>query len=126
MSSSIVNWIRLRFAWVKHAPYTFANVSIPAVAKSILDEWEERGEEHQHRVTRHLIHTLKADIEVVANGGEASPELLAEQRIFRTMPLNEAPIEGYHAEVAKVTQRAHAGKAPYVFAEIRMDTNMVR
>lgn len=46
--------------------------------------------------------------------------------VFRLMPLSEASIEGYHAAVAKACARVHAGQIPYIFAELRMTSNLDR
>eukprot|EP00972_Heterocapsa_arctica_P031409 4626137-Heterocapsa_arctica.AAC.1 len=42
------------------------------------------------------------------------------------MPLSESPIEGYHAEIAKICSRCHGGREPYAFAEVRLKTNLQR
>lgn len=125
-SASIVAFIRAKFDFLNHVPYLFANASDPTTAKTILEQWDGRPESQHHRVAKHVMHKLRQDLEVVALGGRASRDLLAEEQVFRSFSLSEASIEGYHAEVAKVCARAHAGKAPYVFAEIRLRANLDR
>jgi len=116
----------LRFAWLKQLPYLFANACEAQTAQKILHLWEQTPKERHHRVTIHNMGLHFDALRSVSQGGLPSPELQEEERIWQAAPLNEAPIEGYHAEVAKVCARAHAGKAPYVFAEIRMLSNIAR
>ena len=65
-------------------------------------------------------------MEVVAAGCRPSPALVAEQDLFRSAPLSEAAIEGYHSQVAKILARCHNAKAPMAFAELRLKANIDR
>lgn len=124
--ASMLVQIRMKFRYLSCVPYLFANACNQWTAREILEQWENQPESQQHRVTRELVHRLKAQLETVAAGGQAGPELRSEQDIFRAFSLNEASIEGYHAEVAKIVARAHAGRPAYTFAEVRFKANIER
>ena len=46
--------------------------------------------------------------------------------MFRLLPLSEASIEGYHAEVQRIVNRGFASTAPWVFSNLRLQSNLER
>ena len=52
--------------------------------------------------------------------GAAPPQgVKREVMVLEHIPLDEAPIEGYHREIAMLTARAHDLKLAGAFAEVR-------
>ena len=116
--------VELRFSWPGRVPYLLANVCTPSVASEVLRQWADT--ERHHRVTKDVLDELLEDIRAVAESAAPSSRLNAVQKTMRMIPLSEAPIEGYHAVVAREVGRAHGAKLPYVFARLRADANFER
>jgi len=125
-AASAVSEIRLRFRWAGQVPYLFSNVCDRTAASRIMEQWLDTPKDNHHRVTVNVLAKHAEAIQAVAGGGLASAELQALQCRFRQIPLNEAPIEGYHAEVQRVCARAHGGREAFVFAELRLRSNIER
>lgn len=126
LCSLLVADTRLRFDWLTTLPYLFANITNPDIATQTLEQWAAHAEHTHHRVTRRIMHALKPDIVKVSAGGAPPQALRHEKRIFRLVPLSEASIEGYHAQLAREVSRAHSATLPCVFAKLRAQPNFDR
>lgn len=71
--NSLLAGARLKFAWLRKAPYTFANMSNKIVTQSILQETQGVPPERSHRVTRATLEELGEDLQAVATGGAPGP-----------------------------------------------------
>jgi hypothetical protein len=117
---------RERFKWVFEVPYLFANVLTRAGAAEILQQWTSIGRELHHHVTCRLMDRFQDAIELVA-AGDASPppdELVAEQAIFRNMPLTSDLAEGYHRTASQTVHRAPVSKMPWVLSTQNLPQNL--
>ena len=63
----LVSEVKMRFAWLSKLPYLFANITDQQTAELALAEFEATP--NQHRVTKRIMHVLRADIICVAEGG---------------------------------------------------------
>ena len=124
--SIVVSTTRVKFSSLSEPPYLFCNVCTRTVAAEVLAFCDAVPTGRLHRVTRYMMENYGEDIKRVADGGDATGALKAEESIFRHTPLTEAPIEGYHAQVARTCARAHGVRAPFVFSDIRLRRNLIR
>ena len=114
--------LRLKFSFLGKLPWLFVQVlDNPA---RILREFGKVPLEQHHRRTRYLMSRFKGAIEKMLTG-EAPPEALVhEVNRMRTYKLDEAEVEGYHANMTRICSRCRSAKIPGAFAEIRHKQNL--
>lgn len=124
LCNSLMSAARLRFSWLRELPYALHSVCDQQCAAAILEKWDAVAPERHHKATASLVEKHFDEIHAVAQGAIASESLRKLQDMMRLVPLSEASIEGYHAEVSFEHRRAHASRLPWIFSRLRCGSNV--
>ena len=120
--------LQLKMAYLDRLPYSLVRLGSPGLAARVLAEFDAQEAEGltPHRVATHFLGRdtlLRAQVEALAGGSAAGPELVQELVPLRWGLMSEAAVEGEHHDLAHERRRSHATRHAQAVATLRMDQN---